>query len=63
MSVTATAQEAGDIKHTKEMANERERTNHIQFKQLNTVITMMVIMIIIIHNYYSRIFKNEKKTF
>jgi hypothetical protein len=56
MSVIATTQEARDINHTTEIAYERERTNHMQFKQLNTRIKI----IIIIYNYYCKIFKNGK---
>jgi hypothetical protein len=59
MSVIVTAQEARGNKHTTEMAYERERTNHIQFKQLNTMM-MMMMMMMIIYNYYSKIFKNGK---
>jgi hypothetical protein len=60
MSVIVTAQEARSNKHATEIAYERERTNHIQFKQLNTMMMMMMMMMMIIYNYYSKIFKNGK---
>jgi hypothetical protein len=49
MSVTTRAQKHATV--TMEIAYERERTNHMQLKQLNKIIVIIIIIIIIMYNY------------